>query len=227
MKVFIDTADLNEIERWLKAGLVDGITTNPSILKKAGFKDPEDAWKKIIALKSNYTKLPLSLSAEVFCDDAEGMLSQARNFVKTLNYEGLAIKIPILGINGKDRLAVISTLAEEGISVNCTCCITWFQAFAAAKAGARFVSLLYRRIIDCGLDGIFMIKRTRELIDRYGLGAEIIVGSIRQAEDVLNAYEAGAHIVTVPPKFFPELLFHQKSVDTQRQFLEDAGVLNK
>jgi transaldolase len=224
MKVFVDTADLAEIERWLKASLVDGITTNPSILKNAGFANPQEAWRKIIELKNRYLAEPISLSAEVFRDDADGMLEQARAFVKEMNYPGLTIKIPILGTDGSDRLAVIRTLNREKIAVNCTCCITWFQAFAAAKAGARYVSLLYRRIMDCGLDGLGMIRKTRELIDQYKLSSEIIVGSIRQFRDVLDAYEAGAHIVTVPPKFFPELLFHEKSVATQKQFLSDAGV---
>jgi len=224
MKVFVDTADLAEIERWLKAGLVDGITTNPSILKNAGFTNPQEAWRKIIELKSRYITEPISLSAEVFCDDAEGMRAQARSFVKEMNYPGLTIKIPILGADGTDRLAVIRALSQEKIAVNCTCCITWFQAFAAAKAGARYVSLLYRRICDCGLDGLGMITKTRQLIDQHHLPSEIIVGSIRQARDVLDAYEAGGHIITVPPKFFPELLRHEKSVETQKQFLRDAGV---
>lgn len=224
MQVFVDTADLAEIERWLKAGLADGVTTNPSILKKAGFTNPQEAWRKIIELKSCYTDAPLSLSAEVFCDDPEGMIEQARTFIKEMNYSGLTIKIPINGTDGTDRLSVIRALSREKIAVNCTCCITWFQAFAAAKAGARYVSLLYRRILDCGLDGLYMIRKTRELIDQYKLPAEIIVGSIRQAKDVMDAYGAGAHIITVPPKFFPELLCHDRSVSTQKEFLRDAGV---
>ncbi|KKU75280.1 MAG: putative Transaldolase [Parcubacteria group bacterium GW2011_GWA2_47_8b] len=224
MKIFLDTADLNEIEKWLKTGILDGITTNPSILKKAGCTNPLDAWKKIVDLKSRYTSKPISLSAEVFRDDPDGMLEQARSFVKEMNYPGLAIKIPILGTDGTDRLSVIRQLSNEKIAVNCTCCITWFQAFAAAKSGAKYVSLLYRRIMDCGLDGLAMISKTRVLIDQHHLPSEIIVGSIRAAQDVFDVYEAGAHIPTIPPKFLPEMMFHQKSVETQRQFLRDAGV---
>lgn len=222
MKIFIDTADLAEIEKWLATGILDGITTNPSLLKKAGLTDPLEAWKRIVALKSEYTAEPLSLSAEVFCDDAEEMAGQAKRFVKELNYPGLAIKIPILSSEGENRLAVINELAKQKIAVNCTGCVFWLQAFAAAKAGAKYVSLLYRRSIDAGLDGREMIRKTRELIDRHGLKAEIIAGSIRETKDVFDCYEAGAHIVTIPPQFLPKILFHQKSADTQKQFLEDS-----
>lgn len=224
MKTFIDTADLSEIARWLKAGVGDGVTTNPSLLKKAGFENPVAAWQKIIGLIKDNSTQSLPLSVEVFCDDAVGMLAQAREFVKTLDYGGATVKIPILATDGSDRLAVIKQLSGEGIAVNCTACVHWFQAFAAAKAGAKFVSLLYRRSIDAGLDGLNMISKTRALLDQYGLQAEIIVGSIRMCRDVLDTYEAGAHIITVPPQFFPEILYQQKSVDTQTQFLRDAGV---
>lgn len=222
MKVFLDTADLKEIEWWLGfKGMIKGITTNPSILKKAGFSDPFDAWKKIIELKTRFTDEPLSVSVEVFCDEPQEMLLQARHFVRELNYPGLAVKIPILGVKGTDRLEVIRELSQDGIAVNCTGCVGFIQARAAASAGARYVSLLYRRSIDGGLNGKFMVRGTREFLDAEDLKAEIIVGSIRTPNDVYDAFEAGAHIVTVPPQ---HMLFHQKSVDTQIQFLKDAGV---
>ena len=224
MKLFLDTADFAELNKWLATRWVDGITTNPTILKKAGLKDPMDAWKKIIELKGAHTIEPLSLSAEVFCDVPDEMVVQAKGFVKELNYPGTTIKIPILTSTGQNCLSVIQALAKERIAVNCTGCITWIQALAAAKAGARYVSLLYRRIMDAGLDGKEEIRETRELLDRYGLKAEIIAGSIRELRDITDCYEAGAHIVTVPPKFLDQLLFHQKSADTQKQFLEDAKI---
>lgn len=224
MKLFIDTADLAQIEVWLKTGIGSGVTTNPTILKKAGFQNPVDAWKQIINLIRRHSSDSLSLSVEVFRDDPDGMLEQARGFVKELDYPGIAVKIPILGLDGMDRLRIVRQLASEKIAVNCTACVHWFQAFAAARAGARFVSLFYRRSIDAGFDGREMISRTRGLIDQHGLKSEIIAGSIRQAQDVLVAYDAGAHIVTVPPQFFSQLLYQQKSVDTQKQFLDDAGV---
>ena len=224
MILFIDTADLGEIERWLAAGVGDGVTTNPTLLKKAGFKEPVEAWKRIIGLIQKHSGDSLPLSVEVFRDDAEGMVEQATEFVSALGYAGTTVKIPIQATDGSDRLGVIKTLSDSGVAVNCTACMHWFQAFCAAKAGARYVSLLYRRSIDSGLDGLDMIRRTRGLLDEHGLGAEIIAGSIRQAQDVLDVYEAGAHVITVPPQFFPQLLHQQKSVDTQRQFLTDAGV---
>lgn len=224
MILFIDTADLKEIECWLAAGVGDGVTTNPTLLKKSGFTEPVPAWKQIIGLIQKYSSDSLPLSVEVFEDNPQRMIDQAISFVGELGYPGITIKIPILGTDGTDRLRVIKVLSDSKISVNCTACVHWFQAFAAAKAGARFVSLLYCRSNDAGLDGLDMISRTRRLINLHSLRAEIIVGSIREAKQVFDVYDAGAHIVTVPPKFFPELLFHQKSVDTQRQFLADAGV---
>lgn len=225
MKIFIDTADLSEIAKWLNTGIIDGVTTNPTLLMKAGCTDPKKAWKGIIDLISFYTTKPLPLSAEVFCDDPEEMYEQAMSFVKEIKYEGLVIKIPILGVDEKDRLAVIRRLSKARVAVNCTGCMTWLQAYCAAKAGAKYVSLLYRRIIDAGQNGLGMIQMTREKLDKYNLGAEIIAGSIRKAQDVFDTHAAGAHIVTVPPKFFPELLYHPKSVETQKQFLQDAGFL--
>lgn len=224
MKLFIDSADLGEIEKWLSAGIRDGITTNPTLLKKAGVTDPILAWRGIVDLIKKYSSISLSLSVEVFKDDAESMISQAREFIDQLGYTGATIKIPILGVDGTDRLGVIRTLSDLKIAVNCTACVHWFQAFLAAKAGAKYVSLLYCRSNDAGLDGLDMITRTRRLIDQHGLASEIIIGSIREARQVFQVYDAGAHIITVPPKFFPELLFQQKSVDTQTQFLKDAGV---
>ena len=224
MILFVDTADLNEIECWLEAGVGDGVTTNPTLLKKAGFTEPVEAWKKIIGLIQKYSGDSLPLSVEVFKDNPEGMVEQAKEFVSVLGYAGTTVKIPIQALDGGDRLRVIRVLSDEGIAVNCTACMHWFQAFCAAKAGARYVSLLYRRSVDSGLDGKDMIRRTRALLDEHDLGAKIIAGSIRQAQDVLDVYEAGAHVITVPPQFFPQLLHQQKSVETQRQFLIDAGV---
>ena len=224
MILFIDTADLEEIERWLAAGIGDGVTTNPTLLKKAGFTEPMPAWREIIALIQKYSRDHLPLSVEVFRDDVEGMVEQAKEFVSALNYPGATIKIPVQAADGSDRLWVIKTLSDAGVAVNCTACMHWFQAFAAAKAGAKYVSLLYRRSVDSGLNGLDMISRTRKLLDQHSLPAKIIVGSIRLAQDVFDVYDAGAHIITVPPQFFPQLLHQQKSVDTQRQFLADAGV---
>lgn len=156
------------------------------------------------------------------------MFEQAVSFYEELQYPGLAIKIPILGLDGKPRYEVIENLANRGIKVNCTACITKNQACAAAASGATFVSLLYRRIIDefdKKMDfGRWMIAETRDWLDQKKLKAEIIVGSIREPNDVYRAAQAGAHIVTIPPQ---HMLFHQKSVDTQREFLEAAGALPK
>ncbi len=230
MKFFLDTADVKEIDFWLSRGVGEGVTTNPSILKKMGVKDPFTAWREIIRVLKGYKARDffLPISVEVFKDNGPEMVEQARLFVRELSYEGTVVKIPILNTEGQDCLSVIRRLSSDDIAVNCTACVTWYQAVQAAQAGARYVSLLYRRMIDAGLDAKAMISTTRDMIERDSLGAEIIAGSIRELPDIMACFEAGAHIVTAPSKFLPELpqlLFHQKSVDTQKQFLADAGVV--
>ena len=217
MKLFVDSANLADIEEALARGIAQGITTNPSILAKEERRDYRDHVRDIIDLvvKSDRT---IPLSVEVFTTDPDEMIRQAEEFVAEFgHYDGLTIKVPI----GWDELRVISALADRQIAVNATCGMAFNQAVMALNAGARYVSLFWGRIRDVGYDAASIVDDLRTVMDRGSSDAEIIVGSIRQMIDVNEAMLAGAHIVTVPPKFFPALCSHPKTDEVVEQFVTE------
>src|SRR3989338_8596457 len=206
MKIFIDSANLQEIEAALKRGFPRGITTNPSILAKEPKGDFKRHIEKIVGLLVKY-KYEIPLSVEVFTNDAKEMIKQGEDFVKSFDYPHVNVKIPI----GWAGLEAIRELRQKDIKVNCTCCMSYNQAIMAALAGANFVSLFYGRIRDVGYDAFSVVKQVRETLRESNSSAEIIVGSIRHICDVNEAIQAGANIVTVPPKFFQQLISHPKT----------------
>jgi transaldolase len=238
MKLFIDSANLEDIEKAFKRGIVRGVTTNPSLLAKEPKVEFEKHISKIVSLIRRYNS-KAHLSVEVFSQDSKKILCQARRFKKIFKLPSLSVKVQI----GWDELEIIHRLSEEGVSVNCTACMTVGQAILAAQAGAKFVSLFWGRIRDGKNDNKFkkqyeqsirdgilseedfdpaiVVKKTREIIDRQKLKAEIIVGSIRGVKDIIDAGIAGAHIVTVPPKFFSVMASHFKTDEVVDQFLQD------
>jgi transaldolase len=217
VKLFVDSANLTEIDECLKRGFVSGITTNPSILSKEESRDFTTHIRDIIGLIRSYD-LNISLSVELFTTDADEMLKQADRFVREFgDYENLAVKVPI----GWDELRVIRELRHRGIQVNCTCCMSFNQAVMAAEAGANFVSLFWGRIRDVGYDASMIVRQVRAALQERGSSSEIIVGSIRQMIDVNEAVLAGANIVTVPPKFFPLMCSHPKTDEAVAQFMRD------
>ncbi len=222
MKLFVDTANLGELEQTLARGFVAGITTNPSILAKEERGDFAEHINKIIALIRKFgTDVPLSV--EVFVEDPAEMLDQALKFVASFDYPALNVKVPI----GWDELAVIAALRQRGIKVNCTCCMSFNQAYMAALAGANYVSLFYGRIRDIGYDAKAVVTQTARAFREGGIDSEIIVGSIRHIYDINEALDAGAHIVTVPPKFFPQLTQHPKTTEAVQQFIGDFRVWSR
>lgn len=238
MKIFIDSANLGEIEEGLKRGFASGITTNPSLLAKEPKGSFEAHVGKIIELIRKYQP-GIHLSVEVFSSDKEEILRQAQEFVRQFNYPQLSVKVQV----GWNELEVIKKLADAGISVNCTACMTVHQAIMAARAGARYVSLFWGRIKDGGVQEEFaaereylraknvlndddfdpytVVKSTRQILDQDRIQSEIIVGSIRNTYDIRDAGLAGAHIVTVPPKFFKGMMSHYKTDEVVNQFLTD------
>ena len=217
MKLFIDSANLTEIEDALRRGFPSGLTTNPSILSREEKGDFIEHIKKIIAVLQRYG-YDIPLSVEVFTTDPDEMVRQAETFVEHLgSYKNLAIKIPI----GWEELRVIHDLRKRGIRVNCTCCMSFNQAIMAANAGANYVSLFYGRIRDIGYDAASVIRQTRAVLREWNSPTEIIVGSIRHIMDINEAMQAGADIVTVPPKFFPQLVAHPKTDEAVNQFVTD------
>ncbi len=216
MKLFVDSANLGELKDTLQRGFPAGITTNPSILAKEQGVDFVEHVHDIIALiRAHGRELPLSI--EVFSDDPDEMLDQALKFVATFQYPALSIKIPI----GWDELRVVAELGRRGIAVNCTACMSFNQAYMAALAGARYVSLFFGRIRDIGYDARSVVAETSRAFRAASLSCEIIVGSIRHLVDVNEALAAGADIVTVPPKFFPAMTRHPKTTEAVEQFLTD------
>lgn len=217
MRIFIDSANLTEIEEALQRGFPSGITTNPSILSKEDKGDFRDHIKRIIGLieKHGYD---IPLSVEVFSTKPEEMIAQAEDFVGHFgSYRNLNIKVPI----GWDELAVIRELRKRDIKVNCTCCMSYNQAIMAARAGANYVSLFWGRIRDTGYDAAAVVRQVRATLREWNHPSEIIVGSIRHIMDVNEAMQAGADIVTVPPKFFRQMTQHPKTDEAVHQFVTD------
>lgn len=217
MKIFVDSANLGDIEDALQRGFPAGITTNPSILAREEKGDFREHVRRIIDLieKHGY-EIPLSV--EVFSTRPDEMVAQAEDFVRHFgSYPQLNIKVPV----GWDELAVVRELRRRDIRVNCTCCMSYNQAILAAQAGANYVSVFFGRIKDLGYDAGQVVRQLRATFRERQWPGEIIVGSIRHIMDVNEALQAGADIVTVPPKFFRQLTQHPKTDEAVGQFVTD------
>jgi transaldolase len=215
MLVFVDSADKKQIECWLQQGIVDGVTTNPSIMFKGGVLDLERGARKLAVLLGDRP-----LSVEVTSNDQGTMLKQARTFATWAR--NIVVKIPIVNETGDSCLGVVHRLTQEGIGVNATAILSFNQAILAAKAGATYVSIFAGRVADEGNDPAVVIRNVRRWLDDWGLSARIIVGSIRTVMDVQNAALAGAHIITIPPEFLSKMVDHRYTRETVRQFVRDA-----
>lgn len=217
MKIFVDSANLVEIEEALERGFPAGITTNPSILSKEEKCDFREHIKRIIDLVQRHG-YDIPISVEVFSTKPAEMIAQAEDFVHHFGfYKQLAVKVPI----GWDELAVIHELRRRDIRVNCTCCMSYNQAIMAARAGANYVSLFFGRIKDIGYDASTIVRQVRATFREWQCPSEVIVGSIRHICDVNEAFQAGADIVTVSPKFFRQMTSHPKTDEAVHQFVTD------
>lgn len=215
MKIFIDSADQREIQHWLREGVIDGVTTNPSIMLKDEMYDIEEGAKRLCRLVGNRP-----FSVEVTTNDLAQMAIQARAFA---NWgENIVIKIPVVNEFGDSCLSVINALTSQGIKVNATAILSFNQALLATKAGATYISIFGGRIADEGNDPATTIRHVRTWLDEWHYSSEIIVGSVRGVIDVQNAALAGAHIVTVPPQFLPKMIDHKYTRETVAQFVRDA-----
>lgn len=215
MQIFADTADLREIQTWLDYGVIDGVTTNPSIMLASGVYQLREG---AIAIAQLLGDKPLSV--EVVTDDRDEMGAQATEFATWA--PNIVVKIPIITTQGEPCLGVIAGLNRQGIKVNATACFSFNQAMLAAKAGATYVSVFAGRISDEGADAAQVVRRTAEWLTAWSYPAKIIVGSIRETMNVQDAALAGAHIVTVPPKFLRQMVDHKYSRFTVGQFLADG-----
>jgi transaldolase len=215
VKIFIDSADFKEIEKWMQQGVVDGVTTNPSIMFKDGVYDLEEGARRLCALLKGRP-----VSVEVTSNDHAEMIRQARQFASWAS--NVVVKIPVVNEYGQSCLGVVHTLTAANIRVNTTAILSFNQAMLATKAGATYVSIFAGRIADEGNDPVVTIRSVRQWLDDWNYPAEIIVGSMRGVMDIQNAALAGAHIVTVPPQFLPKMVDHKYTRETVRQFNQDA-----
>ena len=214
MKFFLDSANLDEIREGVSLGLVDGVTTNPSLMSK----ETTD-FKKQIREICKIVDGPVN--AEVFSTEAGGMIREARELVKI--HENVVVKIPMI----PEGLKAIQTLADEGIPTNTTLIFSPVQALLAAKAGASYVSPFVGRLDDISSVGMEVVEQIVTIFDNYGYEAEIIVASVRHPGHVLEAALIGADIATVPLKVIKQLAVHPLTDIGLKQFLDDWNKVNK
>ena len=215
MKIFLDTSDVNVISKHCESGLIDGVTTNPTLMKQSG-RNPIDVIKDISALFSDDS----SISAEVVADTAEEMISQAKQYYSIS--PNITIKVPCT----EEGLKACNVLSAKNIPVNVTLIFSVTQAILCAKAGAKFVSPFIGRCEDNGLSGIGLIESIRTIFDRNNIKTQILAASIRTTEHVTNAFIAGTDIVTLPPSIFEEMYKHDLTDQGIDQFDKDWKQVN-
>jgi transaldolase len=210
MKIFLDTADLKEIRRAADAGLIDGVTTNPSLLaKSAEGKDAKEIFREIAEIVDG------PVSAEVVGLDAETMVSEGHRLAAL--HPNIVIKVPLT----EDGLKACRKLRMEGIGVNVTLCFSPLQALLAAKAGATFISPFVGRLDDIAHDGMELISQIRQIYDNYGMKTEILVASVRHPQHVVESAMLGADCATIPPKVLWQLTKHPLTDRGIDAFLRD------
>ena len=209
MEFFLDTADVNEIREIAAWGILDGVTTNPSLIKKSG-RDFKEVVREIAGICSG------PISAEVTAMDTEGMLVQARQLKAELP-ENVIIKIPCT----PEGLAATKVLTDEGVDTNVTLIFSASQALMAAKAGATYVSPFIGRIDDTGHDGMNLIAEIMETWEKYDVLTKVLAASIRHPTHVLQCMQLGAHTATMPAKIFRQLMKHPLTDKGLEGFMRD------
>jgi transaldolase len=208
MKFFIDTANVDAIRRAHERGMVDGVTTNPSLVAKEG-RD----FREVIDEIASFVKGPISL--EVLSEDADGMIREARDLNAWI--DNAAIKVPLTW----EGLKAVRVLSNEGIKTNVTLCFSANQALLAAKAGATFVSPFIGRLDDIGHTGMQLIEVITQIYANYGFETEVIVASIRHPIHVYEAALIGADIATIPPDVMDKMVHHPLTDIGIKRFLAD------
>lgn len=214
MKFFVDTADIDAIKELHALGMVDGVTTNPSLIAKSG-RDILEVTKEICDIVSG------PVSAEVVALDAETMLAEGRKLAKIA--PNIAVKVPLTW----DGLQTCKTLSDEGTMVNVTLCFSANQALLAAKAGATFISPFVGRLDDINIDGMELIGDIRTIYDNYGFDTQILVASIRTANHMKDAALIGADVATAPPAVIKGMASHiltDKGLDGFMADVKKAGI---
>jgi transaldolase len=202
MKLFLDTADIDEIRIAARWGVLDGVTTNPSLFAKVG-----GSYDKVLAEICTLTSGPVS--AEVVADDVHGMLDEGRHFAKLA--PNIVVKVPM----SEAGLEAIARFADEGIKTNCTLIFSANQGLLAARAGASLLSPFVGRLDDINEDGLQVVKVLSDIVRMHGIESEVLAASIRHPRHVTQAALAGCHIATVPLKVLRQMVGHP---------LTDAGI---
>lgn len=217
MKFFIDTANLKEIKEAYDLGVLDGVTTNPSLMAKEGIKGEENIrahYKAICHIVDN------NVSAEVIATDFDGMIREGKELAKI--DDKIVVKVPMI----KDGVKAIKKFSSEGIRTNCTLVFSPGQAILAAKAGASYVSPFLGRLDDISQEGIDLIAQMRVIYDNYSFGTEILAASLRHTIHLIKCAEIGADVATCPLKVITDLLNHPLTDIGLAKFLADHKKLN-
>lgn len=209
MKFFIDTANLEEIQEANDLGVLDGVTTNPSLCAKVGVSDFEGHIKKICDIVEG------DVSAEVVSTTYNEMVEEGRKIAKIA--DNVVVKVPLI----KDGIKAIKTFSDEGIKTNCTLCFSPTQALIAAKAGATYISPFMGRLDDISTDGMVLIRDIIEIYLNYGFATEVLAASIRHPMHVVECAKAGADVATMPLKVITGLLKHPLTDNGLTRFLQD------
>jgi transaldolase len=217
MKFFIDTANLNEIREAFDLGVLDGVTTNPSLMAKEGIKGDVNVrahYKAICNIVDN------NVSAEVIATDFEGMMKEGYDLAKI--DDKIVVKVPMI----KDGIKAIKKFSSEGIRTNCTLVFSPGQAILAAKAGASYLSPFVGRLDDISQDGLDFIAQVRVIYDNYGFNTEILAASVRHTMHLIKCAEIGADVVTCPLNVITALLNHPLTDSGLAKFLADHKKAN-
>jgi transaldolase len=216
MRIFLDTADPTEIRRAADAGLIDGVTTNPSLLAQvAKDREPSEIFAEICQMVEG------PVSAEVVALDAAGMIEQGEKLHQIA--DNIVIKVPLT----EEGLVACRALTKSGIPVNVTLCFSPTQAHLAAKAGAAFISPFIGRIDDISGDGMELIAQIRQIYDNYGIETEILAASIRHPQHMLQSLMIGADCATIPSKVLYQLLRHPLTDKGLEGFMNDWKSLGR
>lgn len=215
MKFFIDTANLEEIQEANDLGVLDGVTTNPSLCAKIGVRDFEGHIKKICDIVEG------DVSAEVVSTKYEEIVEEGRKIAGIA--DNVVVKVPLI----KDGIKAIKTFSEEGIKTNCTLCFSPTQALIAAKAGATYISPFMGRLDDISSDGMQLIKDIVQIYLNYGFPTEVLAASIRHPMHVVECAKAGADVATMPLSVITGLLKHPLTDSGLERFLADWDKLQQ
>jgi transaldolase len=214
MKIFIDSADLKEIKDAVAMGVVDGVTTNPSLVAKSG-KPFEQVIREIVEIVDG------PISAEVTAVDYEGIVREGKHLAAI--HPNIVVKVPLIA----EGIRAVKTFSQEGIRTNVTLCFSAPQGLLAAKAGATYISPFVGRIDDIGGDGLELVAQLVNIYNNYGYETEVLAASIRHPVHLVRCAQIGADVATIPYKVILQLLDHPLTDSGLAKFLEDAKKIPK